>query len=172
MGGDGSAAYTANVLQSPKRFGFVASARLTRFIRARGERRVQGRSRRQGAVTLADWVVMARGSGTASMEAVTIDTPNIDTRYEMDFIPYCAHDSGFSRRPAVLFGIFLRSRSQPPCSPGCRYLKPSRRLSFSPGIVVSGKIESLLVSPPSPGIYANAPKTPTVALFETLHEDG
>ena len=52
-------------------------------------------SRRQDAFTFTVCGVTAGGSGTASMEAATINTLNTNTMYEMDFIPYRAHDSGF-----------------------------------------------------------------------------
>jgi hypothetical protein len=51
-------------------------------------------SRRQGAFTFTVCDVTAGGSGTASIEAATINPLNMKTRYETDFI-YHAHDSGF-----------------------------------------------------------------------------
>ena len=68
MGGDGSAACPAKAIQS---------------------------SRRQGAFTFTVCDVTAGGSGTASIEAAT-NPLNIKTAYEMDFISYYAHDSGYS----------------------------------------------------------------------------
>jgi hypothetical protein len=61
----------------------------------RGSRKPTTNSRRHGAFTFTVGDVTAGGSGTASIEAATINPLNIKTTYEMDFISYCTHDSGY-----------------------------------------------------------------------------
>src|SRR5690242_8395914 len=68
----------------------------------RGSRKPPTNSRRQGAFTFKACGDTAGGSGTASMEAATINTLNTTTTYETDFIPYGAHCSESNRRPVTV----------------------------------------------------------------------